>query len=75
MLTDFGISHLLYTTATVKNPTGISGTARWMAPELIEPDELINYEENERKKRMDIWSLGMVYLVRLGSTLYTEREC
>ena len=75
MLTDFGISHLLYTTATVRNPTGISGTARWMAPELIAPGESNIHEEDERKKRMDIWSLGMVYLVRIGSILYTKCEC
>lgn len=72
LLTDFGVSHLLFTIATVRDPTGVSGTARWMAPELLTAAES---DEKEMRKNSDIWSLGMVYLVRITLDLPVYREC
>lgn len=61
LLTDFGISQLLIANATQDNPTSTPGTVRWMAPELVDAGEV--YKNPESKKKVDIWALGMVYLV------------
>lgn len=68
MLMDFGISHLLVSSATRETATAASkGTTRWLAPELFNPD--IEAGINEHTQESDIWALGMTYLVRYRATL------
>lgn len=71
LLTDFGISQLLIANATQDNPTNMPGTVRWMAPELIDASQI--YESQESKKKVDIWALGMVYLVSFILFRKTDR--
>lgn len=65
MLMDFGISHLLVSSATKETATAASkGTVRWIAPELFNSDSELDSEKNKHTKESDIWALGMTYLVR-----------
>ena len=61
LLSDFGISQFVIANATQDDPTSTTGTTRWMAPELVDASQI--YENPESKKKVDIWALGMVYLV------------
>jgi serine/threonine protein kinase len=60
-LADFGLSHLVsesITGFTVSEPTS-KGTVRWMAPELLVPDEK-SQKTCSPTKKSDIYAFGMV---------------
>ena len=67
MLSDFGVSRLLVNSKTVIGTTSLKGVMRWMAPELIEPDEEDEMEDRTRHachtKATDVWAFGMVIYV------------
>ncbi|KDQ11730.1 hypothetical protein BOTBODRAFT_450621 [Botryobasidium botryosum FD-172 SS1] len=69
-LGDFGISRCLQEEHTGLTSTGVSGTSRWMAPEL-----LFNERGGLRTvtKASDIWALGCLYLEIMTGEIPWER--
>ena len=67
VLSDFRESRLLVDSKTVIGTTALKGVMRWMAPELIEPDEEDEMEDRTRHachtKATDVWAFGMVIYV------------
>ena len=65
LLADFGISRCMTTTSTANSSTGVKGSARWMAIELLTPvaDETI--EVGRHTRQSDVWAYGMVVYARL----------
>lgn len=64
VLSDFGVSRLLVNSKTVIGTTALKGVMRWMAPELIEPDEEVETRHACHTKATDVWAFGMVIYVR-----------
>ncbi|KDQ11728.1 hypothetical protein BOTBODRAFT_35158 [Botryobasidium botryosum FD-172 SS1] len=69
-LGDFGLSRCLQEEPTGLTSTGVSGTSRWMAPEL-----LFNERGGLRTvtKASDIWALGCLYLQIMTGEIPWER--
>ena len=63
VLSDFGVSRLLVNSKTVIGTTALRGVMRWMAPELIEPEEEIETVHACHTKATDVWAFGMVVYV------------
>jgi serine/threonine protein kinase len=63
MISDFGLAKILYSGGVFTNSTSgsIAGTARWTAPELLNPDEF-GLENSNPSISSDIYALGMVML-------------
>ena len=64
VLSDFGISRLLINSVTITGTTSIKGNTRWMAPELLLPEEGVELEHSCHTKATDVWAFGMVVYVR-----------
>ena len=64
MLSDFGVSRLLVNSITVAGTLSLKGVMRWMAPELILPNEEIQMKHSFHTKATDVWAFGMVTYVR-----------
>ena len=73
VLSDFGISRLLINSVTIAGTTSIKGNMRWMAPELLIPEEGVVLEHSCHTKATDVWAFGMVVYV-CGET-YRRDEC
>ena len=65
MLSDFGVSRLLVNSMTVAGTSSLKGVMRWMAPELIIPNEDIQMKHSFHTKATDVWAFGMVAYVRV----------
>ena len=63
VLSDFGVSRLLVNSKTVIGTTALKGVMRWMAPELIEPDEEVGMKNACHTKATDVWAFGMTAYV------------
>ena len=63
MLSDFGVSRLLVNSMTVAGTSSLKGVMRWMAPELILPNEEIQMKHACHTKATDVWAFGMVVYV------------
>jgi len=66
-LADFGLTAILDKTTAMTTLTGgeFKGTSRWMAPELILPEEFGFIDKLEKKlpsKETDIYAIGMTIL-------------
>jgi serine/threonine protein kinase len=59
-LTDFGLTAMLHATQTATTDRG-AGSLRWMAPELLDPEEHGIPEDQAGKptKESDIYALGI----------------
>jgi serine/threonine protein kinase len=71
MISDFGLAKILCSGNVFTNTTSSSmaGTARWTAPELLNPDEF-GLENSNPSVSSDIYALGMVILeVRITCVL------
>ena len=66
VLPDFGISRLLINSVTIVGTTSIKGNTRWMAPELLLPEDGVELEHLCHTKATDVWAFGMVVYVRSG---------
>jgi len=66
LLADFGISCIMTSSSTTNTTTGVKGSARWMAVELLTPSETA--ESGKHTKQTDVWAYGMVVYV-------TDRPC
>ncbi len=55
-MADFGISHII-TTSAASTTTGVGGSVRWMAVELLA------VEAGKHTKQTDVWAYGMVIYV------------
>ena len=64
MLSDFGVSRLLVNSMTVAGTSSLKGVMRWMAPELILPNEESQMKHSFHTKATDVWAFGMVVYVR-----------
>lgn len=70
LIMDFGISHLLQSTATVETATtSTKGSIRWMAIELFKGpgQDVDETEENDgtvHTTQSDVWAFGMTIYVR-----------
>jgi serine/threonine protein kinase len=62
LLSDFGISRLLINSVEIAGTTTLKGTARWMAPELIAPED-IDSKHEFHTKATDVWAFGMTVYV------------
>lgn len=60
VLADFGLMNVAIEVGAscVDTSAAVGGTTRWMAPELLSPDE----SSNELTKSSDVYALGMVIL-------------
>ena len=63
ILSDFGISRLLINSVTIAGTTSIKGNMRWMAPELILPEEGVVPKHSCHTRATDVWAFGMVVYV------------
>ena len=45
---------------TIQTASGLRGSVRWSAPELLMPDGSVTYNE-----KTDVWAFGMTVLVRI----------
>ena len=63
VLSDVEVSRLLVNSKTVIGTTALKGVMRWMAPELIEPDEEVETRHGCHTKATDVWAFGMVVYV------------
>lgn len=64
VLADFGLVSLLVASALTTMATTGVGTVRWMAPELLVPEEY-GFEHSHPSKESDVYAFGMViYEVR-----------
>jgi serine/threonine protein kinase len=59
VLADFGMT-TASTTEHTSYKSNVGGTARWMAPELLDPDKY-GVQINALSKESDIYALGMVF--------------
>ena len=64
MLSDFGVSRLLVNSMTVAGTSTLRGVMRWMAPELVIPDDEVLMKHSCHTKATDVWAFGMVVYVR-----------
>ena len=64
LLADFGISSIMTSSSTTNSTTGIKGSARWMAFELLSPRLEETEESGKHTKKTDVWAYGMVVYVR-----------
>jgi len=72
-LADFGLLTIVSdpTDFATSSPFVISGTTRWMSPELLDPDQL-GLENSRPTKESDCYALGMViYEVLSGQAPFT----
>jgi len=64
-LADFGITGLIYNLSmriTMSTAYNGKGTTRWMAPELLDPDQFGANGESQPTMGSDIYAFGMVML-------------
>ncbi len=64
LLADFGISRCISSSDTANTTTGLKGSARWMAIELLSPSPNERAEAGKHTMQTDIWAYGMVVYVR-----------
>ena len=73
VISDFGISRLLINSVTIAGTTSIKGNTRWMAPELLIPEEGAVLKHPCQTKATDVWAFGMV--VYVCTETYYRGEC
>jgi serine/threonine protein kinase len=62
-ITDFGLAVIMYATATATSPSSLAGSANWMAPELLNPEQFSSevdaQDAGRPTKNSDVYSLAM----------------
>lgn len=70
VLADFGLTETLSGSALTTMATTGAGTPRWMAPELLYPEEY-GFEHSKPSKASDVYAFGMtIYEVSLSLCLF-----
>ena len=66
LLCDFGIARLLRNNVTIEGTSTLKGSARWMAPELLDPPSEPPIKPGEHQFQTsisDVWAFGMTVYV------------